>query len=324
MRRGPHDLGRVIDSYDAFLASPECAARLEPEVILRFGGTPVSKPLAQYLQRHAAARQIVVDHPGGWSDFTFTTSDVVQVDPGAFCGALAGALAAPEAAGPGVWTAEWLRIGAATRAALRRGLAERPEASEPGVFAALAEELPDGATVFAGNSMPVRDLDTFFAAGRGAVRLMANRGASGIDGVVSSALGASAVVAGPLVLAIGDISFYHDMNGLLAASRFGLRATIVLLNNDGGGIFSFLPQATEAAEGFEELFGTPHGLDFRPVAELYGLRYERADTDAGFRAALRRSLDAPGAGVIEVRTGRAANVELHRRLLAAVGEAVQP
>ena len=125
----------------------------------------------------------------------------------------------------------------------------------------------------------------------------------------------------PLVLVVGDLSFYHDLNGLLAAQRYGLDATIVLLNNDGGGIFSFLPQATYA-DHFEELFGTPTGLDFRPAVEMYGCGFERVETWPDFRAAVATSLASPGVQVIELRTDRARNVELHRRAWAAVAEAV--
>jgi 2-succinyl-5-enolpyruvyl-6-hydroxy-3-cyclohexene-1-carboxylate synthase len=159
------------------------------------------------------------------------------------------------------------------------------------------------------------------------VRFLSNRGANGIDGVVSSALGAAAALQGPsgpaapLVLVIGDLSFYHDLNGLLAVRRYGLDATIVLLNNDGGGIFSFLPQVAYV-DHFEELFGTPTGLDFRPAVEMYGCGFEHVETWPAFRAAVATSLASPGMQVIELRTDRARNVELHRRVWAVVSEAV--
>ncbi len=140
---------------------------------------------------------------------------------------------------------------------------------------------------------------------------------------MSSALGAAARGDGPLVLVIGDLSFYHDLNGLLAAKRYPINATIVLLNNDGGGIFSFLPQAGVTDAGrFEQLFGTPTGLDFEPAARMYGCGYERVETWPGFRAALAGSLAAPGVRVLELRTDRARNVELHRACWTAVSEAV--
>jgi 2-succinyl-5-enolpyruvyl-6-hydroxy-3-cyclohexene-1-carboxylate synthase len=173
--------------------------------------------------------------------------------------------------------------------------------------------------------MPVRDLDTFWPVNNPGVFVHANRGASGIDGVVSTAMGIAAQEAtnSPTVLVIGDLSFYHDMNGLLAAQRFGLNATIVLINNDGGGIFSFLPQH-EDAEHFETLFGTPHGLDFSHVAGLYGVGFQRVTTREEYRNALKASFDAAGVQIIEIKTDREENLRLHQRLWDEVAKAVAP
>ena len=323
VRCGPHHGALVIDSYDAFLRDEETARSLAPEVVLRFGRMPVSKPLLLYLQRHAGCRQILVDGGDRWNDPALTASDVLQADPRSLCQALLVALQTSShrrtASG---WASRWHRTAQQTSAALRRRLADEPGLSEPGVFTELAGLLPAGSVLFAGNSMPVRDLDAFFSGSDRRIRFLANRGASGIDGVVSTALGASAIGPGPLVLVIGDLSFYHDMNGLLAAKRHNLSATIVLINNDGGGIFSFLPQAEET-EHFEELFGTPHGLDFRPAAELYGLAYRHVESSDEFRTMVRESMSSSGVGLIEVRTDRRANVRLHQELWAAVAEAVR-
>ncbi len=219
------------------------------------------------------------------------------------------------------WAAAWRAADRRTRAAIADRLAALDELFEGKVFAELAALLPAGTTLYAGNSMPVRDLDTFFAGGDRAIRLLANRGANGIDGVVSSALGASAAHAGPTVLAIGDLSFYHDSNGLLAARQHGLDLTIVLLNNDGGGIFSFLPQAAEP-EHFETLFGTPHGLDFRPIAEMYGARYSRVASWEAFRSVVQEGIESGGLHVVEVPTDRNRNVTLHREMWNVVSEAL--
>ncbi len=325
VRCGPHHGPLVIDSYDAFLRDEEAAQALAPEVILRFGATPVSKPLLLYLQRHARSRQVLINGDDGWSDPSLIASDVLHAQPRSLCQALLGALSSSArrrgADTPSEWAGRWQRTAQRARDALRSRLGEEPGLSEPGVFAELAELLPAGASLFAGNSMPVRDLDTFFPGGVRFVRFLANRGASGIDGVVSSALGASAVSPDPLVLVIGDLSFYHDMNGLLAARRHNLQATIVLLHTDGGGIFSFLPQSADP-EHFEELFGTPHGLDFRPAAEMYGLPYHRVDSWEGFLDAVRQSMGSPGVGLVEVRTDRRANARLHRELWNEVSRAV--
>jgi 2-succinyl-5-enolpyruvyl-6-hydroxy-3-cyclohexene-1-carboxylate synthase len=171
--------------------------------------------------------------------------------------------------------------------------------------------------------MPVRDLDAFFPGSMKNVRFMANRGASGIDGVVSSTLGAAAGAQGPVVGILGDLSFYHDVNGLLAARRFGLDATFVIVNNDGGGIFSFLSQDELEKKRFERLFGTPHGLDFRSAAELFELRYSGVETWAEFRQELDREVAEPGTGLLEIHTQRSENRDLHRRLWAEVEKALR-
>lgn len=322
VRCGVHHSQCVIDSYDAFLRTEEVARRLAPDLVLRFGATPVSKPLLQYLQRHATHRQILIDGGDGWHDPALTASEVRYTHPRLLCETLRIALpAVPQQSRSHAWRDCWVVVGERTRATLQAHLQQSTDFSEPRVFAELADLLPPGATLFAGNSMPVRDLDTFFPGGPQAVRFLANRGANGIDGVVSTALGVSAISPGPILLTIGDLSFYHDLNGLLAAKQHQLRATIVLLHNDGGGIFSFLPQAQDQ-EHFEELFGTPHGLDFRPATEMYGLDYQRPADWEEFRTAVRRSLDAPGVTLIEVRTERRANVDLHRRLWEAVSQSV--
>ena len=151
--------------------------------------------------------------------------------------------------------------------------------------------------------MPVRDVETFLPVRETALRVLANRGANGIDGTVSTAFGVAAAARGPVVLLIGDVALAHDVGGLLAASRLGLKLTIVLLDNDGGGIFHFLPAAGEGAE-FVEHIATPHGLDFAHAAALYGCGWERAADVAGFRAALGRALAADRTTIVCVRTDR--------------------
>jgi 2-succinyl-5-enolpyruvyl-6-hydroxy-3-cyclohexene-1-carboxylate synthase len=310
-----------MDAYDLFLRQEGLADALAPEVVLRFGATPTSKTLLQYLQRQRRARQVSV-LPGGWNDPSLATGEAFEVDATAFCLALLDALrrASSSPAEPDSrWPARWREANAEARGVLARSFPQDGGISEPGVFLHLPDHLPEGTTVFVGNSMPVRDLDSFLPGGRKPLRFLANRGASGIDGVVSTALGVAAVSPGPVVLVIGDLSFYHDMNGLLAVKRHGVRATIVLLNNDGGGIFSLLPQAE--TEHLEELFAMPHGLDFRHAADMYGLAYRRPATAETFAQALREAVGADVSSVIEVRTSRQANARLHRNVWEAVSQA---
>jgi len=160
-------------------------------------------------------------------------------------------------------------------------------------------------------------MDTFFPSTGRSIRFMCNRGASGIDGVISTALGAGSVSSSRMALVIGDISFYHDMNGLLAARTFGLNATIIIINNNGGGIFSFLPQSAYE-DVFEPYFGTPHGLTFRAAADLYGLDYCLAGDWSTFNEAVKGSLARTGTTIIEVPGDRKVNVQLHRQVRDAV------
>jgi 2-succinyl-5-enolpyruvyl-6-hydroxy-3-cyclohexene-1-carboxylate synthase len=215
------------------------------------------------------------------------------------------------------WLEEWRR---ADRAAGEAIAATLPDLSEPRVAAELGVRLPPDAVLVVASSMPVRDVETFFPARDAPPRVLSNRGANGIDGTVSTAFGVAAA-GHRTVLLTGDLALAHDIGGLLAARRLELDLTIVLINNDGGGIFHFLPVEREGAD-FERHVATPHGLDFAHAAALYGLRHERVDTPPSFRAALDDALGA-GATIIEVRTDRAENVELHRRVWQAVLQSVR-
>ncbi|HTE64285.1 MAG TPA: thiamine pyrophosphate-binding protein, partial [Solirubrobacteraceae bacterium] len=219
------------------------------------------------------------------------------------------------------WLEEWTGPDRAAAGAIAGVLGSRPELSEPRVAAELGVRLPGDATLVVASSMPVRDVETFFPARPAPPRVLANRGANGIDGTVSTAFGVAAASPGPVVLLIGDVALLHDIGGLLAAGRLGLPLAIVLLDNDGGGIFNFLPVAGEGA-AFEEHVATPHGVDFAHAAALYGLEHERVAAPEPFRAALDRALAAGGATLIHVRTDREDNVALHRAVWEAVRAAL--
>jgi 2-succinyl-5-enolpyruvyl-6-hydroxy-3-cyclohexene-1-carboxylate synthase len=313
--------GHILSNYDNFLRPRAIIDALKPGFILRFGEPPTSKPLATYLAYHRDVPQYAIAHPGKWPDPDLSADALIHADATAVCNALLNQLNG-QSRETG-WIQAWQGIEASTSATIDAVLGETEAVSEPSAITDLAETLPSGSTVFAGNSMPVRDIDGFFSPAAKDITVLGSRGASGIDGVVSTALGIAARNQRPTVLAIGDVSFYHDMNGLLAAQRHGLSATIVLVNNDGGGIFSFLPQH-EQSDDFETLFGTPHGLDFSHVGPLYGVGFQRVESRQQYRDALKASFDAPGVQVIEVRTDREENLRLHHRIWAAVAEAVAP
>ncbi len=328
LRCGDIDHSRIIASYDAFLRIASFVERVEPELLLRFGAMPTSKPLLLYLQCYASCPQIVIDGNGGWEEPTRLAAALIHADPAALCQDLLTALAAVDEPGPVTeqWISAWQHADRVTQQALQTSIRDFAQPFEGRVFSELANLLPDGATLYVGNSMPVRDMDTFFWCNQRSIYIIGNRGANGIDGVVSSSLGVSAAkktngVSTPTMLVIGDLSFLHDLNGLLAAHLHKLDLTIVLVNNDGGGIFSFLAQAAYP-EHFEQLFGTPTGLDFRPVVQMYGGTFQCVETWDAFRKAVQRGMDEGGLHVVEVRTERTSNVDMHRQLWQAVDAAL--
>lgn len=318
MRCNEHERLRVLTSYDAFLRSETFIAHAEtggPQLVLRFGAMPTSKPVLLYLKRYADCPQIVIDGQQGWEEPTQLATELLHAHPVQLCRQLGERVVLSE---DRAWLTSWQRAEQMTRQVLRGAIHDFQEPFEGRVFLELADLMPEGALLYAGNSMPVRDLDTFFWGCEHTVKVMGNRGANGIDGVVSSALGASAARQdGPTVLVIGDLSFLHDLNGLLAARLHRLNLVVVLINNDGGGIFSFLPQAAHP-EHFEQLFGTPTGLDFRPAVEMYGGRFERIKDWEHFRRAFLNGVQSGGLHVLEMRTERASNVQMHRKLWRVV------
>jgi len=336
----------VISSYDAFLRIDSFIESARPELVLRFGAMPTSKPVLLYLKRYASCPLVVIDGHGAWEEPTQLASELIHVDPTDLCQGLLNVLEHPGENGekqPSIsqeWITMWQDADRITRQTIQAAMQDFPAPTRPAsaygqtgrkeneffegrVFNELADLVVDDMTLYVGNSMPVRDLDTFFWSSRERIRIMGNRGANGIDGVVSSALGASAGAGQnrPTMLVLGDLSFFHDLNGLLAARLHGLNLTIVLINNDGGGIFSFLPQAAYP-EHFEQLFGTPTGLDFRLAVQMYGGEYQKVENWEQFRKGVRRGLDSGGLHVIEVPTERASNVKMHRQLWEVVGKAL--
>lgn len=319
LRDGDHDRSHVVAAYDAILRDAPLARRLLPAAVLRIGPLPISKALLTWLRDLPDCRQVVVDPAGGWDDPLQRAAAIVHADVGPLCAALAARCRAPRDSG---WLDAWRRADRAAAAALAARLAGVEEPFEGGVVADVAAQLPDGATLVVGNSMATRDLDTFWRGAPRRVRVLCNRGANGIDGFVSTALGAAAASDGPTVALSGDLGFLHDLGGLLAATRHGLRAVFVVCNNDGGGIFSYLPQADGSA-AFERLFRTPHGLDLRGGVEMYGCGFTRAASRPEFAAALARALASPRTEVIEVPIDLQGSVALHRELWTAAGHAAR-
>jgi 2-succinyl-5-enolpyruvyl-6-hydroxy-3-cyclohexene-1-carboxylate synthase len=341
VRFGGHTrVAPVIGAYDAYLSADVARGSdgwTDPEVVLRLGASPTSKNLRKYLAE-TGADQYQVDPAGRWREAEFAATDLVVAEPSRLCARLSRIVAG--GSGDPDWRAQWEEADRTARAVHGREEADDAPASpdDPAPFhegdalRAVADALPDPATLFVSNSMPVRDLDRFVGPTTTSVTALGNRGVSGIDGVVSSALGAGSATTDDLTLVVGDLALYHDSNGLLALDRCDVDATVVLVNNDGGGIFHALPIESFEPE-FTESFKTPHGIEFEPLADLHGLSYARVDArpDAAESAAAvadevadacRRARDADGSHLIEVRTEAEPSHRTRERLEAAVERAV--
>ncbi|HNT88558.1 MAG TPA: thiamine pyrophosphate-binding protein, partial [Candidatus Hydrogenedentes bacterium] len=225
------------------------------------------------------------------------------------------------ASAPGAADAAWCdalrRANRAAAAAIAAWERDRDELDEIAVARLVPELLPEGAAIFCGNSMPIRDLDMYAPGDGAAVRVFANRGASGIDGNIATAAGVARALQGPMAAVIGDLAALHDLNSLALLRGMDTPFILVIVNNDGGGIFSFLPVA-EYPDHFERFFAAPHGLCFRDAAGLFGLGYCNPRTKADFEVAFRSALEAGGAVIIEVNTKRDENLVVHRALQAEI------
>jgi 2-succinyl-5-enolpyruvyl-6-hydroxy-3-cyclohexene-1-carboxylate synthase len=307
-RSGP----AAITHYDGLLRQP--AFDPAPELVIRVGDLPTSKALRGWLAAHGEARQIAISADGSWQDPDNVVGELVCGDARAVLEAARPSRAAPD------WLGRWRDADALAASALDGVLGD--DLTEPGVARALGRWLDPATTLFVAASMPIRDVESFWPARDDGPRVLSNRGANGIDGTISSAFGVAAAGSGPVVALIGDVALAHDIGGLLAATRLGLRLTIVLLDNGGGGIFDFLAVARER-DIFEQHVATPTGLDFGRAAALYGLEHVPVSDLAGLRRALDAALARPASTLIHVRTDRAENVALHARAWAAIGRALE-
>ncbi len=305
-RRG----GSAVAHYDALLRCEPFATARRATGVLRVGDLPTSKPLRAWLAG-LHAEQVAFAPEGVWHDPDATLWTLLGADPAATLDALA------ERVRPGdeAWLEAWTQADAAAGAAIDETLGEA--LGEPRVARELGALLPADATLFVASSMPVRDIETFMAVRADPPRVLAHRGANGIDGTVSAAFGAAAAGDGPVALLIGDVALAHDLGGLLAAKRLGLALTIVLVDNDGGGIFEFLPVAG-ATDAFEEHVATPTGLDAERIASLFGLAYAAPGDPSAFAAAVSAALASNRTSLVHVRTDRKANVAEHRAVWEAV------
>ena len=305
-----------VATYDPLLRVPGFADAHRPDVVLRIGGPTTNKPLVQWLE--ASVDQVLVDPDGAWLDPAHGVSGRMVADPALLLGALADAV---DVMVDDDWVRAWSDADDRARAAIDELLDASEEPFEGRIARDVVRAAPSGTSLVVASSMPVRDVESF-AAARDGLTFHANRGVNGIDGFVSTALGVAARDDGPTVALLGDLCFLHDANGLLGAAARGLDATFVVVDNGGGGIFSFLPQA-ELPEHFETLFGTPQAVDVAALAGVHGIPVSEVEAANALEPALTAAVDAGGVQVVRVRTDRATNVTRHREVWRAVEDSLR-
>jgi 2-succinyl-5-enolpyruvyl-6-hydroxy-3-cyclohexene-1-carboxylate synthase len=304
----------AIAYADALLRVDEWAAAHRPEIVVRIGDPWASKVVTQWL---AAAELVAVDRHGVWIEPDRRAVLRVQAPASGLASALAPRVTAVDAR----WRDSWIRADRLAEETIAGRLAAGAPLSEPLIAATVATLALDHSAVVAASSMPVRDIE-WYGGRRDRIVHYANRGANGIDGVVSTAIGV-ALTGRPVVALVGDLAFLHDSSALIALARRAIDLTIVVVDNDGGGIFSFLAQADVLDhDRFELLFGTPHGTDIAALARAHHLETEVVDTAEEFSVALMKATDAGGVRVIVARTDRAENVVVHRAIHDAVARAI--
>ena len=317
--------GRVADStithYEALLRCEQWANEHRPDFVLRLGAAPTSKTLTKWLD--ASVPQALIDRDGLWADPERAVALRVHGDPDVVLAAVSDVA---EQSAPILetvrWNAAWQDANALACGAIDAVLDNEPMPTEPRVARDVVSELRDGTNVLVASSMPVRDAEWFVAA-RSGIHWFANRGANGIDGLVSTAVGIAKGSARPTVALLGDLAFLHDAGGLLNAKATGVALTFVVIDNAGGGIFSFLPQhALCDHDEFEHLFGTPQQVNVAAVVEGYGLSVIEVDRAEALGEVVNRSLAVGGTRVVLIRTNRAANVDVHRRCWVAAHDAL--
>lgn len=331
----------AVSAYDAFLRVPEVAARLQPDLVVHLGASPTGRVATEWLAR--VPRRLIVDPDGAWLDPHRSATDRIVADAEPLLRAVtyrlhqrSGGGAESRTAEPTDWAREWAAVEHSARVAADDLIETWPAPFEGRLARDLVGCLPAGTTLVVGSSMPVRDIEAF-ARPRAGIRFLSNRGVNGIDGFTSTVLGVASGMRpipglpadhaargdpSPVVALCGDLTFLHDAGGLLGAARRGLDATIVVVDNDGGGIFSFLPQA--GIEGFETLFGTPHHLDLVTLAAAHGLPARRVTLATDLVPTVTTAIDEGGVQIVIATTNRTDNVARHRQVNEAVRAALTP
>ncbi len=309
----------IIHHYDLLLASEDFARAIRPAAVLQFGGRFVSKRLLQFVEQLAPPEYILVNDSPANLDPARCATQNVTCDIAAFCESLRGAVEQTEDT---AYLEMWQRANETTQRVLSAECDRATELTEAAVARHISQQLADGTGLFLASSMPVRDMDMFGGANDNEIAVAANRGASGIDGTIASATGFAAGLGRPVTLLIGDLACLHDLNSLALLKKVAHPVAVVVVNNDGGGIFQHLPIAG-LPDVFEKYFVAPHGLNFEHAAGLFDLPYCRVGDKTAFGQAYTLSQQSERSSIIEVSLDRTHSVSFHQSVRSGVVAALK-
>ena len=308
----------LVHFFDQVLLSDKVTAGLQPDLVLHLGGQILSKRWQAFLEKHPPQHLLQVQHHPRRHDPAHLGGFRLESDIPAFCEAIG--FFAPGSADE-TRRQKWLLLSQQVETMIANPLPSDEPVSEISAAMLISREIAPGSGLYLAASMPVRDMDMYGLPGSGAI-VGANRGASGIDGTIASAVGFAFGLARPVTLMIGDLAALHDLNSLALLANATQPVIVVVLNNRGGGIFSFLPVAAEA-DVFETYFATPHNYEFRQAAAMFGLPYHRTVTNGDFITSYREAQQSGKSAIIEIISDREVNLRLHRQLQQQIIETLE-
>jgi 2-succinyl-5-enolpyruvyl-6-hydroxy-3-cyclohexene-1-carboxylate synthase len=293
---------------------------MQPELIIQFGRTVTSKGLDAFIN-NTSAKRYIVNESGQWFDPYNNAEAIIGLAPAYFCDYLLHNLENIRST-DNTWLESFHTAEDITREIKEDMINKADFPFEGRIISEVISSIPAESLLMISNSMPVRDLDNFASKTTKDIYLFSNRGASGIDGIVSTALGISASSSRPVVLITGDLAFYHDLNGLLAAKKYNIPLTIILINNNGGGIFEMLPVSNENEQVVNDFFITPHNLDFSGFVKGYGGEFYDIPDWNEFQKMFQSVIYTKGLSVLQIRTNAKESTQLRRLFVSRVGKAI--
>jgi 2-succinyl-5-enolpyruvyl-6-hydroxy-3-cyclohexene-1-carboxylate synthase len=318
-RFGTHSKKNVISNFDAILRSDNFTDSHFPDLILHFGRTVTSKYLEEFLSLCRAPRYMINEY-GDWFDPSNKSIGAFACSPALFCGKISENLSPADLEGKtNQWLNDFIWADSEAEKLKRKFIDGAPFPSESGLINRLIELLPDGSNLMLSNSMPIRDFDNFASVNGKKINLYFNRGASGIDGIISTALGIAAGSKKTTALLTGDLAFYYDLTSLLTAQKYKLPVIVILVNNNGGGIFDILP-VSKYGKIFREHFTVPHDLNFAPLVKGFGGNHHNIKPAKSLTEKFRKAVAEKNFTALEVKTDTLSSLKYRKKFWAAVKE----